>query len=71
MKEKMTTKTKPKANKAKGKPSLNELAPKKKKKTSFLKILATTIGLLGVASAILMKKEKPKGKKVKSKKGAA
>jgi hypothetical protein len=44
-------------------------AKTKKKKTSFLKVLATTIGLIGVASALLMKKEKPKAKKPKS--GAA
>ena len=51
----------------KSKPTLSELAPKKKKKkSSFFKILATTIGLLGVASAVMLRKEKSKGTKRKT-----
>ncbi len=68
MKAKALKSTKSKAPASK--PKLEVVAKRtlkpKKKKSSFLKVLATTLAI-GVASAILMRKEKPKSKKPKAK----
>jgi hypothetical protein len=63
MKAKVKTKNK---TKAASKPTLKDVQAKaakpKKKKSNLLKIIAATVGLLGVASALLVKKEKAKSK---------